>query len=123
MHAPVPTIRNRGAFGEEIQSNAAGRDRSGAPKTSGRVRPAVTSGSHLIRPRSGARSTTQRLSMREVDPEAQKAVFGLSQYVGNSGLAEGLRALEDIQASQINHCAWCLDMHVTGARNAGVEQR
>jgi AhpD family alkylhydroperoxidase len=68
-------------------------------------------------------STTQRLSLREVDPEAQKAVSGLSQYVRNGGLDEGLRALVDIRASQINHCAWCLDMHVAQARNAGVEQR
>jgi AhpD family alkylhydroperoxidase len=61
--------------------------------------------------------------MLEVDPEAQKAVSGLSQHVRNGGLDEGLHALVDIRASQINHCAWCLDVHVAQARNADVEQR
>ncbi|MEO8898036.1 MAG: carboxymuconolactone decarboxylase family protein [Candidatus Dormibacter sp.] len=68
-------------------------------------------------------SATQRLSIRDVDPEAQKAVLGLAQYVRGGSLDEGLRALVDVRASQINHCAWCLDMHVAQARNTGIEQR
>ncbi|MGH9105605.1 MAG: carboxymuconolactone decarboxylase family protein [Acidimicrobiales bacterium] len=68
-------------------------------------------------------STEQRLSTREVDPEVYRAVSHLSQYVRNSGLDQGLRALVDIRASQVNHCAWCLDMHVVEARQAGIEQR
>ena len=65
----------------------------------------------------------QRLSIRDVDSEAQKAVLALSKYVGASNLDEGLVALVEIRASQINHCAWCLDMHVAQARKAGIEQR
>lgn len=65
----------------------------------------------------------QRLSIQDVDPEAQRAVLGLSKYVGAGGLDKGLRALVDIRASQINYCAWCLDMHVAEARAAGIEQR
>ena len=38
-------------------------------------------------------------------------------------LDERLLALVKIRASQINHCAWCLDMHVAEARKEGVEQR
>ncbi|MGH9055865.1 MAG: carboxymuconolactone decarboxylase family protein [Acidimicrobiales bacterium] len=68
-------------------------------------------------------STAPRLSIREVDPDAYRAVRGLSQYVRVGGLDEKLRALVDIRASQINHCAWCLDMHVAEARKAGIEQR
>lgn len=68
-------------------------------------------------------SETQRLSIREVDPEVYKAVGHLSQYVRHGSLEEGLRALVDIRASQVNHCAWCLDMHVAEARKAGIEQR
>ncbi|MBB2893807.1 carboxymuconolactone decarboxylase family protein [Flexivirga oryzae] len=34
-----------------------------------------------------------------------------------------LLAIVDIRASQINRCAWCLDMHTADARKAGVEQR
>ena len=36
---------------------------------------------------------------------------------------QALCALVDIRASQINKCAWCLDMHTEEAREAGIEQR
>ncbi|MGH9044525.1 MAG: carboxymuconolactone decarboxylase family protein [Acidimicrobiales bacterium] len=65
----------------------------------------------------------QRMSIRDVDPEVYKAVAGLSRYVRKGNLGEGLIALVEIRASQINHCAWCLDMHAFQARKAGVEQR
>ncbi len=68
-------------------------------------------------------STTQRLSIQDVDPNARKAVFGLQKYVNTSGLGTRLIALVDIRASQLNHCAWCLDMHVAEAREAGASQR
>lgn len=65
----------------------------------------------------------QRLSISDVDPEARRVVLGLTRYVRDGGLDEGLLALVDIRASQINHCAWCLDMHAEDARRAGIEQR
>ncbi|HET6867558.1 MAG TPA: carboxymuconolactone decarboxylase family protein [Solirubrobacteraceae bacterium] len=68
-------------------------------------------------------SVTQRMSIRDVDPNAYKAVLGLERYVHAGNLDEGLLALVKIRASQINHCAWCLDMHVAEARKEGVEQR
>jgi len=67
--------------------------------------------------------TTQRMSIRDVDPSAYKAVIGLSMYAGGGTLDKGLLALVDIRASQINHCAWCLDMHAEEAREAGISQR
>ncbi|MGH9029990.1 MAG: carboxymuconolactone decarboxylase family protein [Acidimicrobiales bacterium] len=66
---------------------------------------------------------TQRMSIHDVDPEAYKAVLGVEKYVHSGNLDEGLLSLVKIRASQINHCAWCLDMHVAEARNAGIEQR
>lgn len=68
-------------------------------------------------------SAEQRLSVNDVDPNAQKAVLGLNMYVRKGTLDKGLVALVDIRASQINHCAWCLDMHTAEARAAGIEQR
>lgn len=68
-------------------------------------------------------SVTQRMSIRDVDPNAYKAVLGLERYVHAGNLDEGLLSLVKIRASQINHCAWCLDMHVAEARKEGVEQR
>jgi len=66
---------------------------------------------------------TQRIAIHEVDPEAYKAVLGLEKYVRSGNLDERLLALVKTRASQINHCAWCLDMHAAEARKAGVEQR
>jgi AhpD family alkylhydroperoxidase len=68
-------------------------------------------------------SVTQRMSINEVDPDAYKAVLGLEKYVHSGNLDERLLALVKIRASQLNHCAWCLDMHVAEARKAGVDQR
>lgn len=68
-------------------------------------------------------SAAQRLSIREVAPDAYLAVGALSRYVRSGGIDEGLRALVDVRASQLNHCAWCLDKHVEEARKAGVGQR
>lgn len=67
--------------------------------------------------------TTQRMSIHEVDPNAYKAVLGLEKYVHSGNLDERLLALVKIRASQINRCAWCLDMHVAQARKAGSKQR
>lgn len=66
---------------------------------------------------------TQRMSIRGVDPNVYKVVGGLNAYVARGTLGKALCALVDIRASQINRCAWCLDMHTEEAREAGIEQR
>jgi AhpD family alkylhydroperoxidase len=68
-------------------------------------------------------SSAQRLSVPDIDPQAYPAVYGLQKYVNGSGLGKRLVALVDIRASQLNGCAWCLDMHVAEAREAGASQR
>lgn len=68
-------------------------------------------------------SATQRMSIREVDPNAYTAVLALQKYVNSGSLGARLKALVDIRASQLNKCAWCLDMHVAEAREAGAPQR
>lgn len=65
----------------------------------------------------------QRLSIPDIDPNAYQAVLGLEKYVHSGGLDEGMLALVKSRASQINHCAWCLDMHLDEARTVGVAQR
>jgi AhpD family alkylhydroperoxidase len=65
----------------------------------------------------------QRLSIPDIDPDAYKAVLGLEKYVHAGGLDEALLAIVKSRASQINHCAWCLDMHLDEARTHGVPQR
>ncbi len=68
-------------------------------------------------------TSSQRLSIADVDPDVYPAVLALEKYVHKGNLDEGLLALVKIRASQINGCAWCLDMHAEEARRAGVEQR
>jgi len=59
-----------------------------------------------------------------VDEAAFKAVMGLGKYTEHSGLELSLIDLVLIRASQINHCAYCLDMHTKDARASGeTEQR
>ena len=65
----------------------------------------------------------QRISLRDVDERAYKAVGSMSMYVAKSGLDKALVTMIEIRASQVNNCAWCLDMHTEEARKAGVDQR
>lgn len=65
-----------------------------------------------------------RLNYTELAPDALKAMLGLERYVRNSGLERPLYELIKIRASQINGCAYCIDMHTKDARKAGeTEQR
>jgi AhpD family alkylhydroperoxidase len=51
-------------------------------------------------------------------------MYGLERYVRESGLEPSLLELVKMRASQINGCAYCLDMHSKDARAAGeTEQR
>lgn len=60
----------------------------------------------------------------KASPETFKAMLGLSAATKNSGLEPKLLELVRIRASQINGCAYCLDMHTQDARALGeTEQR
>ncbi|MBK7249596.1 MAG: carboxymuconolactone decarboxylase family protein [Gammaproteobacteria bacterium] len=66
----------------------------------------------------------QRLNYQLASPEAFKAMLHTEQQVHRSGLEESLLELVKTRASQINGCAWCLDMHTKDARARGeTEQR
>ncbi len=66
----------------------------------------------------------ERLKFYEVNSEAIKPLLMLEKYVGSSGLEKPLLELVKLRASQINGCAYCLDMHTKDARAAGeTEQR
>ncbi len=65
-----------------------------------------------------------RLDYSKVNPAASRAMYGLEQYIRNCGLEESLLELVKMRASQINGCAYCIDMHSKDARAAGeTEQR
>lgn len=66
----------------------------------------------------------QRLDYFSVAPEALKGMLDLEKYVHQSGLERTLYELVKTRASQINGCAYCIDMHTKDARKAGeTEQR
>jgi AhpD family alkylhydroperoxidase len=60
-----------------------------------------------------------RISYKEVVPGAYQAMLGLESYVGQSGLEHSLLELVRTRASQLNGCAFCLDMHGKDAIAAG----
>lgn len=66
----------------------------------------------------------ERLDYGKVAPAALKAMYTVNSYVNHSGLEKSLLELVKLRASQINQCAYCIDMHYKDARAAGeTEQR
>jgi AhpD family alkylhydroperoxidase len=66
---------------------------------------------------------TQRIDYGTVAPAALRAVFGVEQYVRQSGLEHELVALVKLRASYMNGCAYCVDMHTKDARLAGEREQ
>lgn len=65
-----------------------------------------------------------RLEIGKVEPAAYRVIMELENYVRSSGLDKTLLELIKTRASQINGCAFCIDMHTKDARQAGeMEQR
>jgi AhpD family alkylhydroperoxidase len=65
-----------------------------------------------------------RINLMNVDPGILHAMLGLEKQVSKGGLDNKLLNLVRMRASQINGCAYCLDMHSKDARADGeTEQR
>jgi len=65
-----------------------------------------------------------RINIQKVEPAAYQAMFGLEKYLSTSKLDPILLELIKMRASQINGCAFCLNMHSADARKIGeTEQR
>jgi len=65
-----------------------------------------------------------RLDFRKAAPDAYQAVVALDRYVvRDSGLEPRLIHLIKIRASQINGCAYCVDMHIRHALGDGLSQQ
>ncbi|CAN5337534.1 carboxymuconolactone decarboxylase family protein [soil metagenome] len=60
-----------------------------------------------------------RISIKDLEPDAYKAMLGLEQYIRNAPIAPLLFELIKIRASQINGCAYCIDMHTQEALKIG----
>jgi AhpD family alkylhydroperoxidase len=66
---------------------------------------------------------SQRIDYTRVSPGALRAMYGLEKYLAESSIEPSLRELIKLRASQINGCAYCIDMHSKDARAAGESEQ
>ena len=64
-----------------------------------------------------------RIEYAKAAPDGVTAMRGLESYVHGSGLETSLIELVKVRASQVNGCAYCLDMHTKDARAAGEKEQ
>lgn len=65
----------------------------------------------------------QRLNFYVASPDAIRAMRGLENHLDKSSLGKPLMELVRLRASQINVCAYCVDLHSNDARKAGESDR
>jgi AhpD family alkylhydroperoxidase len=65
----------------------------------------------------------ERIHYTKVAPGAYHAMLGLEKYLHDCGLELGLLHLIKLRASQINGCAFCLDMHSKDLRSIGESEQ
>ncbi|WP_199118579.1 carboxymuconolactone decarboxylase family protein [Pedobacter sp. ASV28] len=66
----------------------------------------------------------KRINIAETEPAGYKAMYALTNYLASSQLSKTHMELLKIRASQINGCAFCLDMHTKDAlKNGETNQR
>lgn len=66
----------------------------------------------------------KRININEVEPQAYKAMYALEGYLATTQLSKTHKELIKIRASQINGCAFCIDMHTKDAlKNGETNQR
>lgn len=64
-----------------------------------------------------------RINYQQSAPGAVHALLNVENYVRQSGLEKPLLELVRLRASQINGCAYCVDMHTKDARAAGESEQ
>jgi AhpD family alkylhydroperoxidase len=63
---------------------------------------------------------TERLAYRKHAAGGMKAIHGIVTYLDDCGLSPTLIELVNLRVSQINGCAYCLDMHTRALLKSGV---
>jgi AhpD family alkylhydroperoxidase len=64
-----------------------------------------------------------RIDYRRLKQEPLKALLAMEEYIAGCGLDHKLVHLLKLRASQINGCAYCIDMHSIDARAAGESEQ
>jgi AhpD family alkylhydroperoxidase len=65
----------------------------------------------------------ERINLARVAPDAYKAMLGMEEYLHRTGLEQNLLHLIKLRASQINGCAYCIDMHWKDLRAIGESEQ
>ncbi len=65
----------------------------------------------------------RRISYVRVDPEGWQALLGLEHYINQCGLEPSLLDLVKTRVSQMNNCAFCIDIHTKDARARGESEQ
>lgn len=66
---------------------------------------------------------SKRMNYYTAAPEAMKAMMAAEKAVGETSLPKTLRELVKLRASQINGCAFCVDMHAADLQKEGIDTR
>jgi AhpD family alkylhydroperoxidase len=66
---------------------------------------------------------SRRLAYFQAAPDAVKQLSATRPYIESTNIEPRLRALVELRCSQINGCAYCVDMHSREAREAGETQQ
>ena len=66
---------------------------------------------------------TERLNFMEHGREPLRLMFGIENYLGESSIERNLLHLVKFRVSQINGCAYCLDMHSKDLRAEGEDEQ
>ncbi|MBF4492623.1 carboxymuconolactone decarboxylase family protein [Flavobacterium sp. MR2016-29] len=64
-----------------------------------------------------------RITLPTVAPEAYQALMNLEKYISTTSLTPIHKELIKIRASQINGCAFCINMHTADARKHGISEQ
>lgn len=62
----------------------------------------------------------KRIDIAQLQPAAYKAMFGLKEYLKSTKITGNIRQLVKMRASQINGCAFCLEMHAEESQKIGI---
>jgi AhpD family alkylhydroperoxidase len=66
---------------------------------------------------------TPRIDYQKVNPQPLHLMLNIERYLRGCGLGSGLLHLIKMRASQINGCAYCIDMHSKDARAEGESEQ
>lgn len=66
---------------------------------------------------------TNRVNAYSASPKAMEALITVEKYINQSSLDKTIRELVKIRASQINGCAFCIDVHTKDARQSGESEQ